>query len=104
MKSLKFVLVAAILSLAMVGYAGEKKKEQANKTVKITLNEAREIPILVNAMYQQLELCELKTVKPGYCCGWVECNAVVYQIYGPEQAWIRFFRDRPGKLVKTLKW
>lgn len=103
MKSLKLILVAAILSIAMVGFAGEKKKNPFKKSVKITLNEAVKSPRLVAAMYDQLEMCKLKSVKPGYCCGQVELGAAVYKIYGPEQAWLRFFREKPGKKVRTAR-
>ena len=101
MKSLKLVLVAAILSLAMVGYAKDTKKHTAKKAVKISLNEAVKSPKLVVAMYGQLELCKLKSVKPGFCCGWVNVGSVVYKIYAPQQAWIRFFREKPGKKIRV---
>ena len=103
MKSLKLVLVAAIVSIAMIGYAKDAKKPTAKKAVKIELNDAVKSPRLVVAMFAQLELCKLKTVKPGYCCGWVTVGSIVYKVYGPQQAWIRFFRERPGKKIRVGK-
>ena len=101
MKALKLVLVAAILSLAMAGYATNDKEHPARgKTVKITLKEALQSPRLIKAMYAQLDLSKIKKLWSGYCCGSVTTGGVHYQIFGPEVAWIKFFRKSPGKLVK----
>jgi hypothetical protein len=101
MKALKLVLVAAILSLAMVGYAADDKENPTRgKTVKITLKEALQSPRMIKAMYAQLDLSKLKKLWSGYCCGSVNVGGVNYKIFGPEVAWIKFFRKSPGKIVK----
>ena len=101
MKALKLVLVAAILSLAMAGYATDDKEYPTKgKTVKITLQEALQSPRLVKAMYAQLDLSKIKKLWSGYCCGSVNVGGTNYQIFGPEVAWIKFFRKAPGKIVK----
>lgn len=102
MKTLKLVLVAAILSLAMAGYATDAKENPTRgKTVKITLKEALKSPRLIKAMHAQLNMHKLAKLWAGYCCGSVTTGGVNYQIFGPEVAWYKFFRQAPGKTVKT---
>ena len=54
----------------------------------------------IKAMYAQLDLSKLKKLWSGYCCGSVNVGGVNYKIFGPEVAWIKFFRKSPGKIVK----
>ena len=100
MKTLKLTMIAAILSFAMISYAGVKPSPQvAKKVVKITLTKALNEPGLVIAMHAQLKMQFLQ-VEPqhGLYIATVRFNNVVYKIYGRRTAWIRFFLNtaKPG--------
>ena len=60
MKALKFAMVAAILSFAVISYAGIKPKAQASKYVRISLISALQDPGLKAVMYDQ---CCMKFLK-----------------------------------------
>ena len=92
MKTLKLTMIAAILSFAMISYAGvEPTPPVAKKVVKITLTQALREPGLVNAMHNQLTVQFLQVEPQGLYVGTVRFNRVVYKIYGSRTAWIRFF-------------
>ncbi|MEN8224093.1 MAG: hypothetical protein ABFS05_01935 [Bacteroidota bacterium] len=98
MKNLKLVLVAAILSVAMISYAGIKPP-QAHQVIKITLAQALTDPGMVAAMYAQLDPSFLKLEKPGLYSAIVVYNGNAYQIFGTRKAWLKFFVYKPPILV-----
>ena len=91
MKTLKLAMVAAILSFAVISYAGIKPTPTAKKTVKISLRLAQTNPALVKAMCAQLTFSKLKAVPKGPYVGVVHHREVVYAIYGTRTQWVRFF-------------
>ena len=102
MKTLKLTLVAAIISFAMISYAGTKPSPQvAKKVVKISLRLALTEPGLVFAMRTQLKVSFLKVEPQGLYVGTVKYNQVVYKIYGTRTAWIRFFLNQSKTAVGT---
>ena len=105
MKTLKLTLIAAILSFAMVSYAGVNPPKHAKKIVKISLTQALKEPGLVNAMHNQLSMAFLKLEQPGLYTANVKYNLNVYKIYGKREAWIRFFIGTPKPVpVSTKNW
>lgn len=97
MKNLRLAMVAAILSLAMLSYAGVKPSPTSKTVVKITLKQAQTEPGLVIAMQAQLKISFLKVEKNGLYVGTVYYNNVIYKIYGSRTQWVRFF------LTTTIK-
>ena len=92
MKTLKLTMIMAILSFAMISYAGVDTAPVAKKVVKTSLTRALETPGLVNAMHMQLQF-NILTVEPNgiIYVGIVEYHKVVYKIYGERIDWINFF-------------
>ena len=91
MKTLKLALVAAILSFAVVSYAGIKPSPTAKKVVKISLRLAQTNPALVKSMCAQLTFSKLKAIPKGPYVGLVHHREVIYKIYGTRTQWSRFF-------------
>ena len=102
MKTLKLTMIAAILSFAMISYAGvDPKPQQAKKVVKITLTQALKEPGLVNAMHAQLKMQFLQVEPNSLYIGTVFYTNVVYKIYGSRTQWIRFFLNTTKKEIGT---
>ncbi|MEN8224047.1 MAG: hypothetical protein ABFS05_01700 [Bacteroidota bacterium] len=102
MKTLKLAMVAAILSIAMISYAGTKPGPVAKtKVVKISLTQALHEPGLVIAMRAQLKISFLKVEPHGLYVGTVYYNKLVYKIYGTRTAWVRFFLSKSKTIVGT---
>ena len=96
MKALRLALVAAILSVAVLSYAGERPGPPITKNVvKITLRQAITHPGLVNAMYDQLSIGMLQVEPQGQYVGTVVYSRVIFKIYGTREAWVRFFLSKP---------
>jgi len=101
MKALKLVLIATVVSFAMMSYAGVDKENPAQKVekervIKITLRQALTNPGLVCAMYQQLTPAFLQVEQPGLYVGTVRYMHKLIEIYGTREAWVEFFRNKPG--------
>ena len=107
MKALKFAMVAAILSIAVISYAGIKPKIKANKIVRISLVKALQDPGLKAVMYDQCCLKYLKYEKRGLYSAHVVKGKTHYSIYGKKVDWIKFFRSQPrgggGNLIGLQK-
>ena len=101
MKTLRLAMVAAILSLAMISYAGVKPTTTGKKVVKISLRQAQTEPGLVNAMHAQLKISFLKVEPKGLYVGTVYYSNVIYKIYGTRTQWVRFFLTTTIKVGPT---
>ena len=99
MKTLKLAMIAAILSIAMISYAGVDPKTNLCKVVKISLSQAQANPGLTAAMFDQLDMSFLKLEHPGLYSATVTFNNTVYKIYGKHKAWLRFFRAEPIGII-----
>ncbi len=96
MKTLKSILIATIVSVAFMSFAGNPTHPpQENKVIKITLDEALTDPGLVIAMYQQLTPAMLKAEQPGLYIATVKYKFIKFEIRGTRDGWILFFRNRP---------
>ena len=105
MKTLKFAMIAAILSFAVISYAGVKpQKDHAQKLIKITLTQAVKEPGLVAAMQDQLSMAFLKVEPHGQYTALVKYNLNIYKIYGTRPAWIRFFISTPTPVPVSTKY
>ena len=89
MKKVKFALVAAIVSLAMLSYAADIP-DRPGRIVKVSLEQAQTNPGLVKAMYDQLDTEFLKLDKPVYYAI-VKYAGKTWLIYGSKKAWTKFF-------------
>ncbi len=101
MRTLKFALIAAIVSLALMSNAGEITKP-SKKVICITLNQAQADAELVKAMYTQLTTDFLKDEHPGLYSTCVRCRGNVYRVFATRPAWIRFFRNKPVWSVVSI--
>ena len=94
MKTLKFALIAAILSFALISYGGIEPRP-AKKMVKISLHKACQDPGLRAAMYDQVRAEFLKLEKPGLYYAFVYHNNCVYRVSAKHKEWIRFLKSKP---------
>lgn len=94
MKTLKVVLIAAILSFGMTSLPAHSHNK-ALKIINLSLAQAVQEPGLVAAMYDQLSMGSLKFDQNGNLTAIVKYNKNIYRIYGPRTAWQRFFNNRP---------
>lgn len=93
MKTLRFALIAAILSFAMITYAADKN-EPVKKTAEITLAQAYYVSGLTTAMYAQLNMGFLNLEDQRLYSATVRHNNAIYVIIGTRKAWIKFLRNR----------
>ena len=89
MKNVKFALVAAIVSLAMLSYAADIP-DRPGRVVVVTLEQAQTNPGLVKAMYDQLDSDFLKLDQKVYYAT-VKYAGKTWLIYGTKKAWTKFF-------------
>ena len=97
MKTLKLVLIAAVVSFAMMSYADNSTQQvEKERIIRITLEQALTHHGLVCAMYQQLTPASLKLAKTGLYVATVKYSYRVFEIRGTKEAWAKFFRIKPG--------
>jgi hypothetical protein len=98
MKTLKFAMVAVILSVAMMGYADNWKNNYGKqRVIEITLKEALTHPSLVCAMYEQLTPAKLIPAPfAGYAVGVVKVRHIRFDITGTKDEWRKFFLNEPA--------
>lgn len=104
MKTIKLILVVAILAVAASGYAGV---DPGPKYVKISVKRAMENRGLLNAMYHQLNKDFLYVAQSGrvdkqrHYFAEVKYNRCVYLVYGTYDDWMFFFsrelRELPAR-------
>ncbi|HSG67683.1 MAG TPA: hypothetical protein VK994_03180 [Bacteroidales bacterium] len=100
MKTLKLSMIAAILAVAMISFAGTTPKPaQVKHVIKITLAQAVQEPGLVNAMRDQLDMSFLKLDQHGLYSAYCVYNQNVYKIYGTRDAWVKFFLNKKPKIT-----
>ena len=101
MKTIKLILVVAILAIAASGYAGV---DPGPKYIKISLKGAMENRGLLHAMYHQLNKDFLNVDQPGrvdkqrYYFAEVKYNRCIYLVYGTYDDWMFFFSRELGLL------
>lgn len=94
MKTLKLVLIAAILAFGMTSLPAHSEAKSI-KVINLSLEKALQEPGLVAAMYQQLTMASLTLDKNGNYSAIVTYTHSVYRISGPYKVWVRFFTSRP---------
>ncbi len=90
MKTLKFALIAVILSVAFAGYASDHKKN-VDRIIKISIEKALEDRSLVRQMYVQLDENTLLKERSKMYIARVRYNKRIYVIYGTHKEWVAFF-------------
>jgi|GEM_PF-1288842 len=90
MKTLKFALIAAFISLALVGYSTDNKTN-TSLTLKISVKKALEERGLVRQMYIQLDESFLNSESTRYYFARVTFRDRLYVIYGTHEDWVSFF-------------
>jgi len=106
MKTLKFALIAALVTCTMVSFAsadGFKSKPVFKKVVKLTINKAMQNPGLVEAMYEQVDKDDVLNCKCWYYVADVTYNGNIYRITGTRHLWIRFFRMKGISPISAKK-
>lgn len=106
MKTLKFALIAALVTCTMVSFAsadGFKSKPVFKKIVKLTISKAVQNPGLVIAMYEQVDKNDVINCKCLYYVADVTYDGNIYRITGTRYLWIRFFRMKGVSPVNAKK-
>ncbi len=98
MKALKFVMITAILSFAVMSYADNAKPPSAveAKVTKISLRQALTNPELVCVMNQQLTPAFLMVEDQFLYHARVKYESRIVEIYGKRGEWLKFFSLYPG--------
>ena len=94
MKIIKSAVITAILSFAMISYAGIEPKP-VKKVIRITLQQACHTAGLRTAIYDQVDMKFLTFEKPGLYSALVRCNNCIYKVYGKHAEWLMFFKNKP---------
>jgi len=107
MKTLKFALIAAILSLALAGYSTDHKIKVV-RTIKISIDKACDERGLVRAMYVQLDEAIVLKERSKIYVARVKYNNNLYLIFGTQKEWESFFLmdntvARGGKSVGEIQ-
>jgi len=90
MKTLKFALIAVILSIALAGYTTDHKKQEV-RAIKISIEQALDDRGLVREMYIQLdEKVFLKKRSKVYVAR-IRYHKSIYLISGTYKEWQSFF-------------
>ena len=92
MKNLKFALVAAFITFAMLSY-GAGIPDRPGHVQTLSLEQARTNPDMVQAMYQQIDPDFLSLEQAVYYAI-VEFADKVYVIYGSLRDWKFFFMNQ----------
>jgi hypothetical protein len=90
MKTLKFALIAAFLSLALAGYSSDHKKDVV-RTIKITIDQALDERGLVREMYIQLDEKTFLNERAKVYVARVKYRKSLYLIQGTYKEWESFF-------------
>jgi hypothetical protein len=90
MKTLKFALIAAFLSVALIGYSTDHKKEVV-RTIKITVDQALDERGLVREMYIQLDEKTFLKERTKVYVARIKYQKDLYLIHGTYKQWELFF-------------
>ena len=98
MKTIKLLMIAAVVSVALMGNAENLlQKSDDVRVIKIGLRQAMHDPGLVFAMHQQLTpYFILEQEKADLYAAQVRYQNKIFEIHGTQEAWIVFFRTEPG--------
>ena len=95
MKTTKFVLIAAILSFALMSFTTNEPcpfgADPGSAAVEISLRAAIHDAGLVRAMHAQIDKSFLQNDQPGPYVAFVKYNRRTYGISGTHAEWTRFF-------------
>ena len=97
MKTLKLIMIATVVSVALMSYADNAKQHvEKVRIIKVFLKQALTEPGLVCAMHQQLtpDFLFVKDKTDLYSAQ-VRYKHMIVEIYGTRKAWIEFFRKEP---------
>ena len=100
MKTTKFVLIAAILSFALMSFTtndpGPFGSDLNSGAVEISLQAAMQNAGLVKAMHLQIDRSFLQDDQAGLYIAYVKYNRRTYGISGSHAEWTRFFSSAIG--------
>ena len=99
MKATKFFLMIALVSFALMSFAGNDVDRFTPK-VKISIEKAAHNPGLAKAIYQQVDQSILENDAPTFISVEVKYNKTLYLVYGTYNQWMDFFTRDMGKIVK----
>ena len=91
---LQVLLIAVLVSLAMVSYSDDKPKNVKTIT-KISINQVATVPGLTGALYSQVSPSILKHEKQASYHAIVILNNRAYYVFGRFQDWKEFFKVMP---------
>jgi hypothetical protein len=90
MKATKFFLMMALVSFALMSFAGEDVNRDLPKA-KISIVQAAHNPGLAKAIYQQVDQSILGGDRPALITATVRYKNTIFTVYGTHNQWMRFF-------------
>jgi hypothetical protein len=105
MKTLKLTIFATLLAFIMVSVANADgfKSKPATKVINMTFQQAMQNPVLVAAMYQQLNDYFLGDIQATYTVQ-VAFQGYFIRITGTHDQWVIFFMWQQTKIVHYNTW
>jgi len=90
MKATKFFLMFALLSFALMSFAGDDVNRDVPKA-KISIVQASHNPGLAKAIYQQVDQSILGGDRPALITAQVRYKNTIFTVFGTHNQWLRFF-------------
>jgi len=90
MKATKFFLMMALVSFALMSFAGDDINRELPKA-KISIVQAAHNPGLAKAIYQQVDQSILGGDRPALITAQVRYKNTIFTVFGTHNQWLRFF-------------
>ena len=90
MKASRVVLMLALVSFALMSFAGNDVNRDLPK-VKISIEKATHNPGLAKAIYQQVDQSILGGDRPALITATVKYKNTIFTVYGTHIQWLKFF-------------
>lgn len=101
MKTLTLSLVACFMALTLVSFAQRVNRNilpvilPQELSISVTIDQARTMPALLNAIYTQIDPSFLNYHKKGNYTFIIRIKSVRYAVYGNYNQWSTFFAKKP---------
>jgi len=101
MKTLKLTIVVCFMALALVSFGQTVKMNilpvilPQELSISVTIDQARTMPALLNAIYYQIDPSFLNFHKKGNYTFIIRIKSVRYAVYGNYNQWAAFFAMQP---------
>ena len=93
MKTARFALILALLSITLIGFSQDFRSERKGARFYLSVDQAVTDRGLMYAMYRLIDKSFLDVEQPGLYVVKVNYNRATYVISGTRERWISFFTN-----------